>query len=145
MRATGSVVGNFAFAIGAEALFLGGGFGLGVNVGVAQLIDALHKPENAEGHQEEIDDGLDEVAVSQNGGVFAFAQLQAQGRKIDAAGQKGEQGRKQIIDHGIDDGGERRADHHAHGQVDHVSFEGKFFKLFPEFHPDPSLYVKIIA
>ena len=82
MRATGSVVGNFAFAIGAEALFLGGGFGLGVNVGVAQLIDALHKPENAEGHQEEIDDGLDEVAVSQNGGVFAFAQLQAQEEKL---------------------------------------------------------------
>ena len=126
MGAAHSLDGDLTLAVGAHLggglLRLGGRFGLFV-----QGVDKLDHNEQHKGNDEEVDDGVDELADLDAGAAQTNDHIgkiclekQADQRVDDVLHQRG------------DNCGEGTADDNAHCHVQHVAAHGKCLELFKE-------------
>lgn len=139
MGTAGGIVRNFAFAIRTLSGFLLRSFGRRRRgIDGPQAVNELDKHEDAQGNNEEVDDRLNEIANGKHRCIFPFAQGDGQRAEIDAAGQRGDDGRKQVIDKAGDDAGKCAADNHTNGHVDDIALEGKVLEFLDELvHENP--------
>lgn len=139
MGTAGGVVCNFAFAVGTLPGFFYRGFRCrGGGIDGTQAVDEFDKHEDAQGNDEEVDDRLNEIANGKHRCIFTFAQGNGQRTEINAAGQRGDDGRKQVIDKAGDDAGKCAADNHTNGHVDDIALEGKVLEFLDELvHENP--------
>lgn len=91
-----------------------------------RLVDALHQAEHHQCDDQELDDGVDEVAVGECGRIGAHAQRDLHLREVDAAREQRYQRHDEVGDDGVDDGGERTADDDGNGQVHDVAPRDEF-------------------
>lgn len=120
----------------------------------AQRVDRLDDQENDDRHNEEIDGGGDERADIQrrdaralcrfDGRIFAEFAVERDEQfigKIEALGEKADDGHDHVVDQRIDDRLERAADNDTDGKVHGVALGDKFPKflnklpLFFHIHP----------
>ncbi len=119
----------------AEGAFLGGGSCRGSRLLGESLclVHGLDEQEQDKRHQQEVDDGGNEVAVCQNSGIFAFAEFDDPVCEVDPAGQCAEERHQNVIDEGIDDALEGTAYDNADCQVHYIAFGDERFELGNEF------------
>ena len=128
VRAAGSVVRNGALAEGAQTrslcrsrLFL-----------LAEVVDHLDEEEDAQCHQQEVNDILNEGAVCEHSRVLALAQNDLQRGEIDTAGNQRQQRHEQVVDNRGDDAAECAADHNADSHVNDIALECKLLEFLDE-------------
>lgn len=99
---------------------------------------AIHGFDDEENHpsdDEELDDVLNEVAVSDDGfGVSAEEIRNADGElsEVGAAHEKADDGHNDVVDEGIDDGGEGATDGNTDGEVNYGAAIDEFHEFFAE-------------
>jgi len=138
VRAAGCLVVDDALAEGALAGIRSGS----CRSRLSELVDKLDHAENADGDDEEIHHGLNEIANGDGGSLFALSQLDDECREIDAAGQAGDDGSDQIVDDAGDDAAECRADHNADCHVHDVALECKRLEFIKELAHNNASFLK---
>ena len=115
----------------AEGALLGGGRlgGLGLLADGGQLVEYLDDDEQHQRGDDEVDDRAHKVGRRQAPGPLGLADEDLLGL---GAHDPGQQGLDEIVGHAVDDRGERTADDHADGQVDHVAAQGKLLEFSDE-------------
>ena len=144
------------------AVFLGGPFFAGflrqLCVFLPQMVDGAEDAEQHEGHQHELDNGVDDGAPINvdgrgqiQGAVFGVPRLEngiepvQMGVAEPLRQDEVDHGLENAPAHGVDDGGEGAADDHTHGHVHHVAAVDEFFVFTDEglkgmnFHENASL------
>lgn len=104
-------LGFFFFLFG----FLGQAFGA-----FAHFVEGANHEEDDKGDDEEVDGGLEEVAVVDGGGFDAFdvgGDGELKVGKIVTADNHGDDRHDDVVDEGGDNGGESGADNHTDGEV----------------------------
>src|SRR5499427_3347306 len=113
--------------------------------GREQPVDLLDDEEDGEGHDEEVDDRLDEDAVVDrghprrlgggDGGELLPAERDEEVREVRLAEQEADGGHEHVGDERGDHPAEGRADHHAHSELHHVAPHDELFELFQHGAP----------
>lgn len=118
------------FAVGGEfglegfgALF--GAFGSFFGT-FAEIVDKLDEHKNTERDKNEVDDALDEFAVSDRCG----ADGNRKGGEVNAAEDETDSRHNNIINEGGDDGGESAPNSDTYGEVENVAAVDKFAEFF---------------
>ena len=118
--------------------------GLGVSRGLAKGIGALDDQEDHEGDDQELDDRVQEGAVTQRdfsglGGGIGRLEHEFQLGKIDVAQQQPDGRHDDLIDQRGDNLAERAADDHADSQIEHIAPGDKLFEFRYDRHATPLL------
>ena len=122
--AADSLDSNLALAVGA---FLGGGLLRLFHGLLVQHIDGLDGHEQHEGHDEEVDDGVEESTDADAN----IADLDDDIREIGVE-EQADDGGDDVVYQRVDDRGESRADDHTDCHVEHIAAHGESFELFKE-------------
>ena len=122
--AADSLDSDLALAVGA---FLGGGLLRLFHGLLVQHIDGLDGHEQHEGHDEEVDDGVEESTDAD----ADIADLDDDIREIGVEEQT-DDGGDDVVYQRVDDRGESRADDHTDCHVEHIAAHGESFELFKE-------------
>lgn len=127
----------------------------GCGGGAAEGVDDFDQDEDAEHEEKETDEGVDEVAVGEDGvagighgfeGGEGLAGFDGVSRGLDGTGAEGEvevfevgladaegdDGHDDVFDHGVDHGGKGATDDDADGEVKSVAAGYEFFEFFDE-------------
>ena len=124
VRAADSLDSNLALAVGA---FLGGGLLRLFHGLLVQHIDGLDGHEQHEGHDEEVDDGVEKSTDADAN----IADLDDDMREIGVE-EQADDGGDDVVYQRVDDRGESRADDHTNCHVEHIAAHGEGFELFKE-------------
>ena len=113
-----------------------------------QAVDLTDEEEGDKGHNQKIEDGIDEEAIIQgrcSGGfglgdcfVMPIGQIEEEVIEIQASQQKSDGGHEDVVDEGRDDFAEGSADDHTDGEVHDTAFERELLKFFE--HDSPFLF-----
>ena len=122
--AADSLDSNLALAVGA---FLGGGLLRLFHGLLVQHIDGLDGHEQHEGHDEEVDNGVEKGAHAD----AHIADLDDDIREIGVE-EQADDGGDDVVHQRVDDGGEGRADDHTDCHIEHIAAHGKGFELIKE-------------
>ena len=122
--AADSLDSDLALAVGA---FLGGGLLRLFHGLLVQHIDGLDGHEQHEGHDEEVDDGVEESTDADAN----IADLDDDIREIGVE-EQADDGGDDVVYQRVDDRGESRADDHTNCHVEHIAAYGEGFELFKE-------------
>ena len=122
--AADSLDSDLALAVGA---FLGGGLLRLFHGLLVQHIDGLDGHEQHEGHDEEVDDGVEESTDADAN----IADLDDDIREIGVE-EQADDGGDNVVHQRVDDGGEGRADDHTDCHIEHIAAHGKGFELIKE-------------
>ena len=122
--AADSLDSDLALAVGA---FLGGGLLRLFHGLLVQHIDGLDGHEQHEGHDEEVDDGVEESTDADAN----IADLDDDIREIGVE-EQADDGGDDVVHQRVDDGGEGRADDHTDCHIEHIAAHGKGFELIKE-------------
>lgn len=107
-------------------------------VGVFLTVEAVHHlddEEDSEGNNEEIDDILDKVAVSDVGGRVGTEEVgnvDGESRKVETAGEKTSDRHDDVVDERFDDGGEGATDGDTDGEINDAAAVDEFFEFTDE-------------
>ena len=102
-----------------QQLLLGGGARRGRGSGFLLLVEAVqgfYQAEDHKGHDEEVQNCLDKVAVGDHSGADVYGQL----GKRDGAGEDAQHRHHDVVNQGVGDVGKRSADDDAHRHVHDV-------------------------
>ena len=124
MGAADSLDSDLALAVGA---FLGGGLLRLFHGLLVQHIDGLDGHEQHEGHDEKVDDGVEESTDADAN----IADLDDDIREIGVE-EQADDGGDDVVYQRVDDRGESRADDHTNCHVEHIAAHGEGFELFKE-------------
>ena len=113
---------DLTLAVGA---FLGGGLLRLFRGLLVQHIDGLDGHEQHEGHDEEVDDGVEERTDADAN----IADLDDDIREIGVE-EQADDGGDDVVYQRVDDRGEGRADDHTDCHVEHIAAHGEGFELF---------------
>ena len=119
------------FGFGRGLVFDGGRSGF-----FLEVVDEFDEKEDGEGDDEEIDDGLEEVAVVYGGRFFDAEEGRTDKFKageVETADNHGDDGHDDVVYKGSDDGGESATDDDADGEVDNGATVNELFELFEDF------------
>ena len=122
--AADSLDSDLALAVGA---FLGGGLLRLFHGLLVQHIDGLDGHEQHEGHDEKVDDGVEESTDADAN----IADLDDDIREIGVEEQANDGG-DDVVYQRVDDRGESRADDHTNCHVEYIAAHGEGFELFKE-------------
>lgn len=98
-------------------------------------VDEFDDDEDSEGDNDEVDDILEEVAISDvSDGIGAkeIGDVDREGREIETAGDEAGDWHNHVVDKRFDDSGEGATDGDTDGEVDDAATIDKFTKLFHE-------------
>lgn len=137
MWATCRILSNFTSAIGTPARFNLWRFFLMS----AQSVDKLHKHKDTQSHNQKIKYCLKKISDGNYRSVFTFAQYNRQSAKVHAACNRGNNGRKDIIDRAGNYIAKGRAYYDAHGHIDDIAAKSKLFKFLNILFHDASRHV----
>ena len=130
---------EFVADLGQQGLGRGRGGGLG-RLLATHLVDALDQQEDHKGHDQELDQGVDEGAVLDRHLLDGFGrrifghQDPLQLGEVHLAQQQADGRHDDLIDQAGDDLAERGADDDADRQVDNIAARGEFTKLGQQAH-----------
>ncbi len=112
-------------------VFLGEAFGA-----FTHFVESADHEENHKADDEEVNDGLEEVAVINSGGLNTFnvgGNGKLEGAKVEAADNHGNDWHNDVVDKGVDDGGEGTTDDDTDSEVHDRTAVDEFFELFKHF------------
>ena len=141
MRATDRLGRNAGAALGA---FLGRGFRGRRFLFFLEAIYLLDEHEDREGHDGEIQDGVDEHPVFEGdrlGGLGFIPEGDGQIGKIDIPHDQPNRRHDDVLDQGADNLAEGAADDDADRHVNNVATHGKLFEFIKYLHFFPRLWV----
>ena len=124
MGAADSLDSDLALAVGA---FLGGGLLRLFHGLLVQHIDGLDGQKQYEGHDEEVDDGV-EKSTNADANI---ADRDDDVREIGVE-EQADDGGDDVVYQRVDDRGESRADDHTDCHVEHIAAHGEGFEFFKE-------------
>ena len=99
----------------------------------AHLVQASDHKEDDKADDEEVDNGLEEVAVVDGGWLDAWDvgwDSDLEGTEVEAADEHGNYWHDDVIHEGIDNGGKSATDDDTDGKIHDRATVDKFFKLF---------------
>ena len=137
VRAAGGVVGDDFFAVGALSWFLGRCFR-------EEAVNLFYHDEDGEGHDEEVDDVVQELAVGnngdshflgfRNGGDRHTGQGEEKVGEVDASQNVSQRRHDDVADQGGNDLSESGPDDNAHCHVYHIAAKSKILEFFEHTH-----------
>ena len=102
----------------------------------AHFVEGADYEENYEANDEEVDDGLEEVAVIDGGRLNAFdvsGDGELEGAKVEAADNHGNDRHDDVVDKRVDDSSEGTTDDDTDGEIHDRTAVDEFFELFKHF------------
>lgn len=98
-------------------------------------VDKFDDNEDGEGNNDEVDNILEEVAISNVGNGISAEEIRdvdREGGEIKTAGDEAGDGHDHVIDKGFNDGGKGATDGNTNGEVDDAATIDEFTKFFHE-------------
>lgn len=100
------------------------------------FVEGANHEENHKADDEEVNDGLEEVAVINSGGLNAFdvgGDGELEGAKVEAADNHGNDRHNDVVDKRVDDSSEGTTDDDTDSEVHDRTAVDEFFELFKHF------------